>query len=541
MPIRQLPSLSKISGLSFKPLSFVTIRFSKDYDHNILRSECIRDSRNEFITLDNSNNLFFDNLSQAMNTGLEQASHELVAFVHEDVFLLPEWQSHFTVSLYELERVDPNWGVVGSVGWDDNGKLIGHWSDPHQYRNTLTDKRYACVVRLDEQILIIKKSSGLRFDQQLPVIHNIGWDISLSSKERGLRCYVLDAPTIHKYANAMGNLIQTKNDSPKIVNRSSYAWQAEKACSDEYFIHKWSRVLQQSVSSYDLSGFPESVKKNLDCPVILISRGGSGSRLLSLLAQNFGLFLGNKINESGDCIDLIIPIYKALIEKFKCHSLWQKNLIVSQLRYAASEMLAETDSISLWGFKLPESILLLPELSRAFPQARFIHLIRDPLTTCLRRTHMTARLDNEIGRITLPIAYQYFNIETRKILEDTPAVHMAYTTKHQLEEALRFFRPHPFDIFKKPSQKKWLQIRFEDILKQPFEVTKLVGSWLNLRVGDDYLRNALDINRANNPRITYEHAQEQRVRKILHHLRVRLGYVNTSPLKVASWRPNVST
>ena len=137
---------------------------------------------------------------------------------------------------------------------------------------------------------------------------------------------------------------------------------------------------------------------------------------------------------------------------------------------------------------------------------------------------MTARLDNEIGRITLPIAYQYFGIETKKIIEDSPAVHMAYTTKHQLQGALDFFKPNPFYFFKKNNRKYCLQIRFEDMLQQPSEVTKRVASWLNLRAEGDYLRDALDINRVTNPTVTYEPAQEQRVRAILHHLRTRLGY-----------------
>ena len=47
----------------------------------------------------------------------------------------------------------------------------------------------------------------------------------------------------------------------------------------------------------------------LDCPVVLLGRGGSGTRVLSQIAQQMGIFLGNDINVSGDSVEWVGPIY----------------------------------------------------------------------------------------------------------------------------------------------------------------------------------------------------------------------------------------
>ena len=49
---------------------------------------------------------------------------------------------------------------------------------------------------------------------------------------------------------------------------------------------------------------------------------------------------------------------------------------------------------------------------------------------------MTARLDNHIGRVTLPLGYRYSGLDVATILSDSPALHMA--------EAVRLFSDHLF-------------------------------------------------------------------------------------------------
>jgi hypothetical protein len=92
---RHYPHLP-VSGNNPKvPISFIVVRFSDEYLHNFLPSECANNSLNEVIIIDNTSNLFFDNLSTAIDHGIAQTKNDLIAIVHEDVRLIDGWQMRF--------------------------------------------------------------------------------------------------------------------------------------------------------------------------------------------------------------------------------------------------------------------------------------------------------------------------------------------------------------------------------------------------------------------------------------------------------------
>jgi hypothetical protein len=234
------------------------------------------------------------------------------------------------------------------------------------------------------------------------------------------------------------------------------------------------------------------------------------------MARDAGLFLGNEVNATGDSLELVIPLYKMVIEKFRCHADWQKTHTMSSLRGIAAEIIARLPPGKPWGFKLPESALILPELEAVFPGARYVFFQRDPLHTCLRRTHMTARLDNHIGRISLPLAYDAMNLPRRKILGDSPAEHMAYTTIHQVE----LIQAHLDSI--QPDRK--LTIRFEDTLENPERELSRLLEWLPGARAAYSIEEFVDANRAGSPKVTYAPEVEARVQGILGELRQASGY-----------------
>ena len=49
-------------------------------------------------------------------------------------------------------------------------------------------------------------------------------------------------------------------------------------------------------------------------PVILIGRGGGGTRLLSEMVQSLGFFLGNQLNVSCDSVEWVDKFYELAIE-----------------------------------------------------------------------------------------------------------------------------------------------------------------------------------------------------------------------------------
>ena len=518
---RQYPKLTQIIQKPRRPISFIVVKFSDDYLHNIIKSECIDQSINELITVDNTGNLYFDNLTEAIAAGISKSSNELIAVVHEDVLLPDGWQSWFEISLEVLETHDPNWGVLGSVGWTDSNKIFGHWSDPtNGYVNSFGKNKFKEVVKLDEQLLIFNRSRLIPLDINLPSIHHIGLDLPLTAQRNGMKTYAIDAPTIHKYADQNGKIILTRKDSPKITARKTYDYKADRAICNEYIMYKWPQIeigdYRQPVLT--LPDKNADLKHILDKPVILIGRGGSGTRLLSTLCQDLGLFLGNKLNCSGDSLEMVMPIYQSIIEKYRSKTQWQRQHIIQRLRCEAANMLIKNRRLNrTWGFKLPESILLLPELRTAFPNARFLHIVRDPLTCCLRRTHLTARLDNYIGRISLPIAYDYVGRPRQQILVDSPALHMAYTTIHQLDIVTSHLSEMNHD--------QNLHIRLEDILKEPTTCVESVSHWLNETRKKNRLELSIDHERHKKSKVRYKPEVEKQVESILNLTRLRYEYI----------------
>lgn len=472
--MREYPIIPSNIEKPKRPISFICVKFSKEFEHNIIKSDCVQDDMNEFIVIDNTKNIFYINLGQAINAGIKQAKHDLLVIVHEDVVLLPGWQNMFEQSLNALETKDPEWLVAGVVGWNTKGRMKGHLSDPHSYRNSMLGKPFAEIIRIDEQVLILRKSKNLFLDPELPSIHHIGRDLPLEANKRGYKSYVLDAPSIHKYADAHGHIIETAKDSDKIQHRRKIQYLADRACSNEYIGKKWPSLDIYAIDKVSSKKWgdgmpPQIIKANyhtdpskvkiLDSPLILLGKGGSGSRLLTTIAQDLNIFIGNDINSTGDSREMVPSVYRGLIRKYRCPNKQQKLLTVPDIRETASQMLEQAEWPINWAFKSPESVFILDELNDAFPNARYVFLDRDPLQTVLRRTHMTARLDNQIGQITLPLAYDYFDLEKHEILRDSSLIHMCRTTSHQLEMLLKFKQNIPSD--------KWLNLNFKDLIINP--------------------------------------------------------------------------
>jgi hypothetical protein len=211
-------------------------------------------------------------------------------------------------------------------------------------------------------------------------------------------------------------------------------------------------------------------------PVILLGRGGSGTRLLAQLALATGTFLGNELNASHDSVEWVETLYDLAIEAVTegVASGSTRDLYWhGRLRRRASEILASgrRDPTSLWGWKLPETMLVLPQALRAFPRARVVHLVRHPVTSALRRTHVTSRLDNPVGRVVLPAAYRACGLDPDNIERDDHYIRNAVTWAYQvggLLDALRAMSP----------TEGWLQFRYEEVCATPAEAQKRLTAFL---------------------------------------------------------------
>jgi hypothetical protein len=158
-----------------------------------LRRSVNTEKNMELCPIDNTTNDY--SAPSAYNYALKNKDAELFVFVHQDVVFPEKWLESLVAQIKQVEKNDKNWGVLGIMGVTRNGRFAGHIIDPH------TNRRFgrlpAVVVALDEVCLIIRKSSGLTFDEELEGYHFYGADICLQARENGLKCYSIDACLTH--------------------------------------------------------------------------------------------------------------------------------------------------------------------------------------------------------------------------------------------------------------------------------------------------------------------------------------------------------
>ncbi len=123
--------------------------------------------------------------------------------------------------------------------------------------------------------------------------------------------------------------------------------------------------------------------------ITVIGRGHSGTRLMSNVLSASGVYMGAELNASGDLVpaeDLyeacrvmarhVVHLGGLKWDFSALHTMpidpeWTR-LVES---YLASVLSSDAEHV---GWKLPETVLIYPWIVRKFPEAYFIHWVRDP-------------------------------------------------------------------------------------------------------------------------------------------------------------------
>ena len=139
----------------------------------------------------------FSSASLGYNDAIEKATTDLIVFSHQDVYYPEQWLHDLDKALKQLDQTDPKWGVLGCWGNNHRGLDAGYL---YSVGLGVLGKPFELPVEvetLDEYALILRKSSGLRFDPALPHFHFYGTDICMSARDRGLRSYAISAFAVH--------------------------------------------------------------------------------------------------------------------------------------------------------------------------------------------------------------------------------------------------------------------------------------------------------------------------------------------------------
>jgi hypothetical protein len=140
----------------------------------------------------------YHSAAAAYNAGIAKATSDVLVLVHQDVYLPAGWIAKVQGALASLARKDPQWAVAGVWGGKSGGNFTGHLYCAGLMRvlgKPSEDVRE--VTSLDEVLLILRKSSGVCFDERLRGFHMYGTDICLEAKARGLKSYAISAFCVH--------------------------------------------------------------------------------------------------------------------------------------------------------------------------------------------------------------------------------------------------------------------------------------------------------------------------------------------------------
>ena len=137
----------------------------------------------------------------AYNAGLRKARGEIVVFAHQDMYLPEGWDQCLAEAVRKLSISDPDWGVLGVWGFTGESKPAGHsyCTGLQKVLGRPFETPLPCI-SLDEALLVLRRSSGLAFDEQLPGFHLYGTDICLTARQKAMNCYVIPAFCIHNTA-----------------------------------------------------------------------------------------------------------------------------------------------------------------------------------------------------------------------------------------------------------------------------------------------------------------------------------------------------
>jgi hypothetical protein len=186
------------------PITFVIAVNNKHiFERNFLASPCLSGIHSHQILVQQG----FSSASAAYNNAIDRSTNDLIVFAHQDILFPELWLSDLQRALDSLQQTDPRWGVLGCYGetLDDGGRGYIYSGGLDIVGKPF--ERPARVQTLDEIVLILRKSSGLRFDEHLPHFHFYGADICMSAAACGLKSYAISAFCVH---NTQQNFILPK-------------------------------------------------------------------------------------------------------------------------------------------------------------------------------------------------------------------------------------------------------------------------------------------------------------------------------------------
>ena len=137
-------------------------------------------------------------MTKAYNEGLSRTDRDICVLVHQDVYFPSGFFDLALTRLDELGKREPNWRVAGSYGVKSDGTHVGRvWDVVIGKEIGEANFQPTPVVSLDELVLILRRDTPFKFDEQLPGWHLYGTDLVQSALEEGRTAFAIELPVVH--------------------------------------------------------------------------------------------------------------------------------------------------------------------------------------------------------------------------------------------------------------------------------------------------------------------------------------------------------
>jgi len=131
------------------------------------------------------------------NQVLNDTTESYIIFCHQDVLLdQGEGFEQLVKAINEVEKLDPDWAILGNAGCDRHFNEIFHLTAP----TIVPNQRYqypAKVHSFDENFLVVKTSATVRCSTDLEGFHLYASDLCLNVIRQGYSCYVISFHLTH--------------------------------------------------------------------------------------------------------------------------------------------------------------------------------------------------------------------------------------------------------------------------------------------------------------------------------------------------------
>ena len=186
--------MNRYESLPWLKITFVVaVNDHEVFKNNFLASPCLHGAHAHEVIVQEK----FSSATKAYNDALTRSANDLVVFCHQDIYLPEAWIADLRKALGYLAKNDLNWGVLGC-----SGITVDHQHWRYLYSSGLGVSGSPLenpkeIQTLDEIVLILRRSSGLKFDEHLPHYHLYGTDICLQAARKTMKSYVISAFCIH--------------------------------------------------------------------------------------------------------------------------------------------------------------------------------------------------------------------------------------------------------------------------------------------------------------------------------------------------------